>query len=286
MCPASPPLLSLSGGIPPASDAVEDTKVVNGTVTTSKVRRATRESMLARVTSIVDAYTSPHERLNLEELALRTGLPRSTTHRILLEMVELDWLMRHERAYRLGPRALGTVGPEVAQAHVRIAANDIIRELYLRTGMVIHLGVLHGGHEYFLDKMGGPLATALRSRVGARFPAHRGAGGRSMLALLSPEEVDPMIERNLAAVPSADPWELDALHAELARIRTSHGIAYQSTGRVAGFGSGRISSLGCAIRTPDGAVVSLCVAGEAEKVHLDRVTPLVRKAADDLAAAV
>ncbi|MCJ0906358.1 IclR family transcriptional regulator [Rhodococcus sp. ARC_M6] len=259
---------------------------MNATVTSAEVKRPTRESMLGRVTSIVDAYTSPNERLNLEKLASRTGLPRSTTHRILVEMVERDWLMKHDGDYRLGPRALGTVGPEVAQAHVRIAANDIIHELYLRTDTVIHLGVLHGGHEYFLDKMGGPLARVFRSRVGTKFPAHRGVGGRSMLAMLAPEEVDPMIEKNLASTDFDGPKKLQALHAELARIRTSHGIAYQANHKIPGFGSGRGTSLGCAIRTHDGAVVSLCVAGEAGKVHLDRVAPLVRKAADDLAAAI
>lgn len=259
---------------------------MNDTDTPSNATGSTRVSMLSRVTAIVDAYIFPHERLNLEELTSRTGLPRSTTHRILVEMVKLDWLMKHERDYRLGARALGTIRPEISQAHVRIAANDIIHELYLRTGMVIHLGVLHGGHEYFLDKVGGQFARELRSRVGARIPAHRGAGGRSMLAMLAPEEVDPIIENDLSFTSCDDVRELDALHAELARIRISHGIAYQTDRRIGGAGSGKLASLGCAIKTRDGAVVALCVTGESEKVHLDRVAPLVRKAADDLAAAI
>ncbi|MDI9914070.1 helix-turn-helix domain-containing protein [Rhodococcus sp. IEGM 1379] len=244
----------------------------------------TRESMLARVTAVVDAYGTPHERLGLEELALRTGIPRSTTHRILVEMVDLDWLVRQGREYRLGPRALGTIGPDATYAHARMAAADIILELYLRTGMVIHLGALQGGHEYFLDKIGGPFARILRSRVGMRVPAHRGAGGRSMLALLEPEEVDPLVGKNLT--PAGDAQELDALHTELARIRTAHGIAYDSPTRIAGPGSGTVVSLGCAIRVLDGTVLSLCLAGETEKVSLERVAPLVRKAADDLAAAI
>lgn len=244
----------------------------------------TRESMLARVTSLVDAFGTPRERLGLEELSRRTGIPRSTTHRILVEMVELDWLVRSEREYRLGPRALGTIGPDATYSHARMAAADIIHELYLRTGMVIHLGVLQGGHEYFLDKIGGTFARSLRSRVGMRVPAHRGAGGRSMLALLKPEEVDPLIGKNLTRTGNSR--GLDALHTDLARIRTAHGIAYDAPTRIASVGSDPVASLGCAIRVPDGTVLSLCLAGEAEKVRLDRVAPLARKAVDDLAAAI
>lgn len=257
---------------------------MNETATLSMVRHPTRDSMLARVTSVVDAYDTSHERLSLEELSLRTGIPRSTTHRILVEMVELDWLIRTGRQYRLGPRALGTIGPDATYAHARMAAADIIHELYLRTGMVVHLGVLQGGHEYFLDKIGGSFARVLRSRVGMRFPAHRGAGGRSALALLEPEEVDPLVGKNLT--PTGDVQGLNALHAELGRIRTTHGIAYEFPTRISGMESVSVVSLGCAIRTLDGDVFALCLAGEAEKVHLDRVAPLVRKAADDLASAI
>ncbi|NKS52696.1 helix-turn-helix domain-containing protein [Rhodococcus hoagii] len=54
--------------------------------------------------------------LSLDQIARRSGLPRSSTHRIIVEMIELDWLTRWGRNFRLGPRALGAVGPQATHA--------------------------------------------------------------------------------------------------------------------------------------------------------------------------
>ncbi|MFC4605090.1 IclR family transcriptional regulator [Rhodococcus kronopolitis] len=249
-------------------------------------RRPARESMLERMTFIIDAFDDPNEELTLEAVTVRAGLPRSTTHRIIAELVDLGWLARSGRGYALGTRALGALGPEAAHARIRIAASDIVQELYLRTGMVVHLGVLDGAHEYFLDKVGGPFSRALRSRVGSRLAAYRGTGGRSMLALLTPERVDQLVGDELARAGGHGEWTLHRLHGELNRIRGAHGVAFEPGENYSGIGAGGIGSLAAAVRTSDGTVVSLCVAGEARKVQLGRVAPLVRDAGIQLSRAL
>lgn len=248
--------------------------------------RSGRESLLARMTRIIDAFDDPNADLSLDRIARRAGLPRSSTHRIIVEMIELDWLTRWGRNFRLGPRAVGAIGPQAAHARIRVGAGGILQELFLRTGMVIHLGVLDGGQEYFLDKIGGPYAQVLRSRVGGRFPAHRGAGGRSMLALLSPEEVDDVVGPVLAR-PGADPrWTMPTLHAELARIRDRKGIAFETVATGVGAERQTIGSVGCAVRSRDGAAVSLSVAGDAGSLRPATLVPVLRAAAAALAKAV
>lgn len=259
---------------------------INAHRTCGTGRRPARESMLERMTFIIDAFDDPNEVLMLEDVTVRAGLPRSTTHRIVTELVDLGWLARTGRGYALGTRAVGALGPQASHARIRIAASDIVQELYLRTGMVIHLGVLDGSQEYFLDKVGGPFARALRSRVGSRLAAYRGTGGRSMLALLTPERVDQLVGDELARDGARGEWTLPRLHAELNRIRGAQGVAYELTENVSGIGAGGIGSLAAAIRTSDGTVASLCVAGEAHKVRLERVAPLVREASIRLAMAL
>lgn len=249
-------------------------------------RQGQRESMLARMTRIIDAFDAPCEGLSLEDVTARTGLPRSTVHRIMLELVDLGWIARDGRSYRLGGRALGAVGPQATHARIRMAAADTVQELYLRTGLVIHLGVLEGGREYFLDKIGGPFALAIRSRVGSTLAAHRGTGGRAMLALLTPERVDDLVSAEVARGESLDGWTAARLHGELNRIRGASGIAIQESETTSGIGDGGIGSIASALRSPDGTVVSLCAAGQARKVRLDRVAPLVRAATARLARAL
>ncbi|HNM11017.1 MAG TPA: helix-turn-helix domain-containing protein, partial [Mycobacterium sp.] len=62
-------------------------------------------SMLDRFTAIIDAFDDAAGGLTLDQIAGRTGLPRSTTHRILDQLVRLRWLTHAGRGYRLGARA-------------------------------------------------------------------------------------------------------------------------------------------------------------------------------------
>lgn len=244
--------------------------------------RPGRESLLARMTAIVDAFVDPNGELNLDQISHRAELPRSTTHRIVVDLIDLGWLERSGRNFRLGWRALGAVGPQLLHARIRVGAHDILQELFLRTGMVVHLGVLDGGHEYFLDKIGGPFARRIGSRVGARLQAHRGAGGRSMLSLLHPEEVDAVMTPMLGESRPQSGWSVPSLHTELGRIRERRGIAFES----ATTATGAIDSIGCAVRSRDGVAVSLCLAGDAGTVRPHTVVPIVREAATALARAI
>ncbi|NKS04724.1 helix-turn-helix domain-containing protein [Rhodococcus hoagii] len=65
--------------------------------------RSGRDSLLARMTRILDVFDDPNADLSLDQIARRSGLPRSSTHRIIVEMIELDWLTRWGRNFRLGP---------------------------------------------------------------------------------------------------------------------------------------------------------------------------------------
>lgn len=233
-------------------------------------------TMIGRMTTVVDAFDTPNAVLSLDQVSRRTGLPRSSAHRIILEMIEWDWLVRWEQSYMLGPRAVGVIGPVATGARIRIAAADILQDLYLRTGLVVHLGILVGAQDHFLDKIGGPFARQVPTKVGSRIPAYLSVGGRAMLAALPPEAVDQLVAPRLR--PS-DGWSMQSLHTELSRIRAARGISYEPTERSSGIPNGGIGSVGCAVRRRDGTIVSLCAAGPSKTVDLALVAPAVRNAA-------
>jgi DNA-binding IclR family transcriptional regulator len=144
-------------------------------------------TMVDRFTSIIDAFDDTTVGLSLDQVAARAELPRSTTHRILDHLVRLNWLSHSERGYGLGKRALSWGAGDATDLRLREAAAPVLHDLHVRTGAVVHLGVLDGRDIVHVDKLG---SSAVPSRVGTRAPAHQLALGMAVLAALPPEEVD------------------------------------------------------------------------------------------------
>ncbi|MFT4082130.1 MAG: IclR family transcriptional regulator [Nocardioides sp.] len=228
-----------------------------------------RRGVADRMTQILDVFLLGDERLLLDDVSRATGLPRSTTFRMLTQLVELRWLEHTGHGYRLGVRARGLSGNDPGE--LRYAAAPLLNELHLRTGGVAHLSVLEGRAMRYLDKIGGTAAASVPSRVGARIVPDRTVSGRCLLSLMSPEEVD-----DLLAVADHQPrtsGQLAQLHAELDRIRTRHGLAIDSAEQcVLG-----ITAIAAPVHGPDGVLgaISLAVRDGAT----DQLAPLVALAA-------
>ncbi|MEU6352742.1 IclR family transcriptional regulator [Streptomyces sp. NPDC047072] len=224
---------------------------------------------MERVTLIMDLFERPQTRLTLETVSRRTGLPRSTTHRILDQLVRLDWLHHTLTGYLLGPRALGLGGREIGHSTLRAAAAPQLLELAVRTRMVVHLAVLDGPEVYYLDKVGGRAAVDIPSRVGGREVAHCTGLGKAMLAWLSPEEIDARYEQVMERRTAHSICRLDALHRELGAVRRRNGLAIDR-----GECFPDIACVGLAVRGPDGPVAAISAVGEGGSA-VERIAPLV-----------
>ena len=249
---------------------------------TSGTQAALPPSMVERMTLILDLFTGPDVRRSLEEIARTTGLPRSTAHRILDQLVRLTWLEHTGSGYQLGQRSLGLGGRGNMHDDLRNAASPHLHELLLRTGAVIHLAALDGAQVRYLDKLGGRFASNVPSRVGGTAPAHCTALGKAMLAYLEPEDVDQLVGDRPAARTSATIAGLDGLHRELTRIRSRSGLALERGEYVPD-----IACVAAAVRGPRGPVGAISVVAAAGAgASLERVGPLVlsavRQIADDL----
>jgi len=230
------------------------------------------QSMVERMTLIMETFETQATRLTLEQIAQATSLPRSTAHRILDQLVHLDWLVRVSPGYSLGPRALGLGQLQGGDGHmdIRAAAAPFLHQLNVRTGMVVHLAVLDGSDIYYLDKLGGRLAAAVPSRIGGRIPAHRTALGKAILSWLPAEIVEEIV--NDSEVPMAQ------LHLEMSRIRARNGLVLDR-----GVFSNSISCAGIAIRGPEGPVAAISLVGDAS-APLELVAPLVVEASREISS--
>lgn len=222
-------------------------------------REALPPSMVERITLIMDLFERPYVQLTLEDVTARTGLPRSTSHRILDQLVRMRWLEHMSSGYRLGARALSLGGRETGHGALRAAAAPVLHQLALRSGLVVHLAVLEDDEIYYLDKVGGRSAVDVPSRVGGRAPAHCTALGKAMLSWLTPDRVEDVYARGVPSRTTRSIAGRSRLHQELGRIRGRHGLAYERGECFEGVGC-----VGVALRGPSGPVGALSLVGEAD----------------------
>jgi DNA-binding IclR family transcriptional regulator len=230
---------------------------------------ATPTAVIDRVSLVLDAFEGPG-RLTLAQIVRRTGLPRSSAHRMLERLVQLRWLRRNGRDYELGMRLVELGSLAVHQDRVHNAAAPLLQELHRATGLVVHLAVLDGSDVVYLDKVGDRLAAAIPTRVGGRQPAQCTAVGKAILADTDGHPtVDLGARKTRYSIGTAA-----QLAAELTTVR-GRGVAFDREESLAGFGC-----VAAPIGAPGEAVAAVSVCGPMNRMMFDqRLVAPVRMAA-------
>src|ERR1700735_459362 len=195
---------------------------------------ATPTAVIDRISLVLDAFDGPG-RLTLAQIVRRTGLPRSSAHRMLERLVQLRWLRRQGRDYELGMRLVDLGSLAVHQDGLHRAAQPFLHDLHRATGLVVHLAVLDGTDVVYLEKIAGGFGAAIPTRVGGRQPAHCTAVGKALLAFSDPSRLDDFDIDLLTRMTRYSISTRRQLADELAAIR-ARGAAYERGESVDGFG--------------------------------------------------
>ncbi len=92
-----------------------------------------RRSVLGRVDCVIGAFDRADHALTLHELTERTGLPKSTVHRMIDQLVAIGWIEREVSGYRIGMRLFEIGGLASRRSRLSDLANP-------------HLHASVGGH--------------------------------------------------------------------------------------------------------------------------------------------
>jgi DNA-binding IclR family transcriptional regulator len=233
---------------------------------------ATPASMLDRITAILDTLEGPRG-LTLAQIAARTGLPRSSAHRILEHLVKVHWLHRDELRYHLGLRImeLGTLA--AYQHQLRGAASAHLHELAHRTGHTVHLAVRDGAEIVYLDKVGGHRSLRVPSRVGGRAPATCTGAGKVLLAHAADSELDELMAHPLPRLTAASIGTERRLRRELAHIR-DRGVAFDREESALG-----LTCVAAPVGTPGSPVAAVSVCGPVGRLNPERMVATVHRTA-------
>jgi DNA-binding IclR family transcriptional regulator len=195
--------------------------------------------------SIVDAIVSTEEGLGISDLARKTDLAKSTTARILTDLVDLGVLVRVRQVYLPGPRLLTMahhLDPPGTAARSALIEPHLAR-LRDETGLATAFSILRYGRVRVEFVQHVP-ATATSLATVPRWPlAHNTVSGKVLLAY-TPQAERPLIRSAAQADRNGrriiDP---DGLTSELGRIRDS-GLSYSDSEYASGMGAIAVPVLG------------------------------------------
>jgi DNA-binding IclR family transcriptional regulator len=226
-----------------------------------------------RILDVMETFADGSYAQTLDEVQALSGLPRSTTYRLLTLLTRRRWIEHTALGYRLGPCAVSIGRRAEGHEALRAAAAETLNELQLASGAVAHLTVLEGVQTCHLDKVGGRAWGEVPSQVGVRLPVTETVGGRCILALMSPEEVDTVLDMIAeSGMPTVD---RAALNTELVAARRRQGVLVRSGEDR----PSRISSAAAPVVGPDGPVAAVSIAWRHTGPDLNRAASLVAVAA-------
>jgi len=159
--------------------------------------------------------------LRVTDVAREFEIARSSAHRLLATLAWRGFVSqdRVTKSYRAG-RILVQIGLDsIRDLDVRRKAHRHLEEVATSTQETVNLLVLEGGGSRFIDGVESDRPLRVGVRTGVLLPAYATAGGKTLIADLSAEELSTMYPRGLRPVTKMTVQNLTALAEQLAVVR-------------------------------------------------------------------
>ncbi|HID95576.1 MAG TPA: IclR family transcriptional regulator [Candidatus Latescibacteria bacterium] len=233
--------------------------------------------------ALLDFLAAEGRSVGLSELARKFGWDKSGVFRLLSTMVRRGYVEQDPQSgrYRLGLRVLELAGVLSRSLDIRVQAAPTLEALALNSRETSHLAVLRQGEVLIIDQQSSPEMIAANTFVGMREPAHCTALGKVLLAFLSEEKLDDLIEgKGLRRYTGRTIVRADDLKRHLAKVRED-GYAFDNEEYDVG-----VRCLAAPVRNSDGKVVAAVgISGPASRLtfdQLERYAALVKAASEEV----
>jgi DNA-binding IclR family transcriptional regulator len=181
--------------------------------------------VLGRALRILGAFTAAHPAMSLSELSRHAGLPVSTVHRMLGELLGWGALERGEDGrYRIGLRLWEVAALAPRGQGLRERALPYLEDLSQVTRENVQLAVREGTEVVFVERIAGSGAVPVLTRVGGRFELTATGVGLVLLAHAPTELQDDVLAGPIPRFTEHTVTDPRALRELLADVRT-HGFS-------------------------------------------------------------
>lgn len=167
-------------------------------------RQSNGVSAISRVVRVLDTFSFEHPFLSLSEISERAGIPMSSAHRIVSELVEHGLLERMpDRSYRVGNR-LWEMGSRTPGAlGLREIALPFLHAIQSRVRQHTQLLVRSGLDVLVIERLSSRDAVVNASIVGGRIPLQHSSSGIVLLAHADDDVLERVLERGLAPITAS-----------------------------------------------------------------------------------
>lgn len=145
-------------------------------------RGSAGESLLSRVMRILEAFGPEQRVLAVSDIAALTGLPLSTAHRLVREMVEHRILERDPAGgIRMGTR-MWEMGSLSSRVGLREAAGPVLESLQGVVRQHVQLAVLVDDEVLYIERLSARGAVTNVAKIATRLPTYACSAGLVLLA--------------------------------------------------------------------------------------------------------
>lgn len=160
--------------------------------------------------------------ITLSDLAIRTGMPASSTHRILSTLQKHGFVEFDEstQEWMIGIEAFRTGNTYLVRTNLVEAARKSLRHLMEQTGETANLGIADNGDVVFVDQVETQNPIRAFFRPGTRGHMHSSGIGKSLLADMPRRDVEKIVSTK--GLPGFTPNTLtssEALFDDLSETR-------------------------------------------------------------------
>ncbi|WP_323173323.1 IclR family transcriptional regulator [Natrialba sp. PRR66] len=205
------------------------------------------------------------------EIASELGFAKSTVHRHLATLEELEYVVKEDGEYRISFRFLKLGERTRKRTETYQMARDKVDKIADQTDERAQFVIEEHGKAVYVFGATGEHAVHTNSEIGKYRPLQSMAAGKAILAFLPEARVEEIIDRHgLPALTENTITDEDELYAELEEIR-KRGYSINNQETIPG-----LRAIGVPIECPDGGVFgAFSVSGPTHRVRGERLEELI-----------
>lgn len=176
-------------------------------------------SVTGRAFAVLNTFSAKHRRQSLSDISRRSGLPLTTTHRLVGDLVQESALVRGiDGDYEIGRSiwALGTLAS--VHAELRELALPYMGDVYGLGNDAVQLAVIDGLRCLIVDRIAGSRTMKVRSKPGSRLPLHATGVGKVLVAYGS-QDLQSAVINTLDAYTEQTVTDASELKGQLQEIK-------------------------------------------------------------------